>query len=85
MTDQRSKSPLSMNLMPGIYFYCRCGKSAEFPLCDDSHRGTNDSPKKFRVDEPKSVYICRCGSTQSSPYCDGSHRGQSGRKDANAG
>jgi CDGSH-type Zn-finger protein len=64
----------SVNLDAGVYYYCRCGLSADGIFCDGSHKGTSFTPKKFIVDEPASVYICMCKHTKNSPFCDGAHK-----------
>jgi glutamate synthase domain-containing protein 2 len=56
------------------YFYCQCGKSANQPFCDGSHRGTSFKPKKFTADETGSAFLCMCKQSKNSPYCDGSHK-----------
>ena len=71
VVDTKGKS---VNLQPGTYYYCRCGKSADGLWCDDSHAGTSFLPKKLKIDEPKSVYLCMCKATKNSPFCDGAHR-----------
>ena len=30
-----------------VYFWCACGKSANHPLCEGSHKNTKKSPIKF--------------------------------------
>jgi CDGSH-type Zn-finger protein len=54
------------------YFYCACGKSADQPFCDGSHKDTDITPIGF-VAEQESRAICMCKHTQNAPYCDGSH------------
>lgn len=66
--------PKSVTLMPGVYYFCRCGKSKDGKFCDGAHKGTDFVPKKFTVDEPTSVYLCMCKNTENAPYCDGAHR-----------
>jgi CDGSH-type Zn-finger protein len=70
----RPNRPISVNLEPGTYRFCRCGLSAEFPFCDGAHEGTDEVPKKFSLEFPQPVMLCGCGATVSAPYCDGSHR-----------
>jgi CDGSH-type Zn-finger protein len=31
------KSPYVLEMQPGSYYYCTCGKSANQPFCDGSH------------------------------------------------
>jgi len=68
------KKSLTVRLDPGVYFYCRCGKTENQPFCDGHHKGTSFEPKKFTITEPASVSICLCRHTENSPFCDGSHR-----------
>jgi CDGSH-type Zn-finger protein len=68
------KAGISIKLMPGIYYYCRCGLSKNQPFCDGNHKETTFQPKKFILDEPKELYACLCKHTQNAPYCDGSHK-----------
>lgn len=70
IVEKKSKT---VQLMPGVYYYCRCGLSKDQPFCDGAHEGSEFLPKKFRIDEPKNVYACMCKHTKSAPYCDGSH------------
>ena len=41
-----SKTPAVLKLEPGEYWWCSCGRSAEQPFCDGSHKGTRFSPEK---------------------------------------
>ncbi len=69
-----TNSPLAVELEAGSHFACTCGKSAKFPFCDGSHKGSGLAPKKFEIDEKKTVYLCRCGKSGNSPFCDGTHK-----------
>jgi CDGSH-type Zn-finger protein len=40
MTDPviAAKAPALVELEPGTYYWCACGRSANQPFCDGSHR-----------------------------------------------
>jgi CDGSH-type Zn-finger protein len=69
-----AKNPVALNLEPGVYFWCACGKSNNQPFCDGSHRETEIFPVQFKIDVKKEVYLCQCKQSKNKPFCDGTHR-----------
>lgn len=67
------KSPYVLEMEPGTYFWCACGKSKKQPFCDGSHKGTEFSPVKVEVTEAKKMPWCGCKHSNKKPLCDGSH------------
>jgi len=65
--------PKMIELEPGTYYWCGCGKSANEPFCDGSHEGTGLMPVEFVVTEKKKFGLCTCRRTKKAPYCDGTH------------
>ncbi len=55
------------------YMWCTCGKSAQQPFCDGSHKGTDFTPLAFTVQEDRDALLCACKHTKMGPFCDGSH------------
>ncbi|MBN1608744.1 MAG: CDGSH iron-sulfur domain-containing protein [Polyangiaceae bacterium] len=69
-----NKFPAVVELEPGTYHWCRCGRSKNQPYCDGSHRDTGLTPIEFKVDEKKKVALCQCKQTGNAPFCDGTHK-----------
>ena len=68
------KSPFVMELEPGKYAWCACGKSANQPFCDGAHAGSGMAPIVFELDEKKTVALCGCKHNASGePFCNGAH------------
>ena len=67
------KAPYGLELEPKTYWWCSCGRSANQPFCDGSHKGTDFTPLKVEVSEKKKVWLCGCKKTDDQPFCDGTH------------
>lgn len=72
--DCADKKPAVLELEPGSYWWCQCGKSASQPWCDGSHRGTMFAPIEVTIAEKKRYAMCLCKRTGNPPYCDGTHK-----------
>ena len=68
------KGPYTVELEKDkTYHWCSCGRSANQPFCDGSHKDTEFEPVAFTADHSGPVYLCGCKHTSNPPYCDGTH------------
>ena len=65
--------PYIVEMEPGTYSWCSCGKSTEQPFCDGSHAGTDFEPVEFEVKEKRRVVWCGCKHSKKGAICDGFH------------
>jgi CDGSH-type Zn-finger protein len=69
------KAPYAVNVEAGRkYFWCACGRSANQPYCDGSHKVTSLSPIAFTATKGEQVWLCGCKATAGQPFCDGTHK-----------
>lgn len=68
------KAPYGVDLAPGDYFWCACGRSKKQPFCDGSHKDTGITPLKFTVAAAEKKFLCGCKATKNPPFCDGTHK-----------
>ena len=68
------KAPYAVEVTQGEkYFWCACGRSANQPFCDGSHKDTGLTPLPWSAEQDKTLYFCGCKRTSGAPLCDGSH------------
>ncbi len=65
----RPKQPWVVELGPGNYYWCACGRSRRQPYCDGSHRGAC-APLKLEQTEAGQLRLCGCKQSATKPYCD---------------
>ncbi|MFO1321166.1 MAG: CDGSH iron-sulfur domain-containing protein [Burkholderiales bacterium] len=68
------KAPYPLELVPGDYWWCACGLSANQPFCDGSHKGGDFVPVKFTVVAAEKKWLCGCKQSATRPFCDGTHK-----------
>jgi CDGSH iron-sulfur domain-containing protein 3 len=69
------KGPYVMDMQPGKYSWCSCGRTQTEPFCDGSHERLNTgmAPVEVEIKYPKTIAWCGCRRTAKPPYCDGTH------------
>eukprot|EP00730_Choanoeca_flexa_P007672 TRINITY_DN12373_c3_g2_i2.p1 TRINITY_DN12373_c3_g2~~TRINITY_DN12373_c3_g2_i2.p1 ORF type:complete len:118 (+),score=26.76 TRINITY_DN12373_c3_g2_i2:472-825(+) len=66
--------PIPVEVEAGkTYYWCACGRSANQPFCDGSHKGTEFKPMAWKAEKTETKYFCACKATGNAPFCDGSH------------
>lgn len=65
--------PAVLELEAGTYYWCSCGQSKNQPFCDGAHKGTEFTPRQFKLEEKQRVALCQFKNTANSPFCDGAH------------
>jgi CDGSH-type Zn-finger protein len=68
------KAPYAVQETARKVAWCQCGRSANQPYCDGSHRDTDIRPIVVELAEDRLVKWCGCKHSKNKPYCDGSHR-----------
>ncbi len=69
------RSPYGVDLVEGqTYAWCACGRSANQPFCDGSHKGSPFVPIVYKAEKSGTVFLCGCKRTKTRPLCDGSHK-----------
>ena len=67
--------PKVVQLTVGRHAICTCGKSANAPHCDGTHKGSAFAPKLIDVGAAgQTCAWCTCRATKNAPFCDGSHK-----------
>lgn len=68
-------SPYGVDVEEGkTYAWCACGRSANQPFCDGSHKGGPFTPVIYKANTSGTLFFCGCKRTRNKPLCDGSHK-----------
>ena len=69
------KGPYAQAVEAGkTYYWCACGRSANQPFCDGSHKAVGMAPMGFTAEKTGTAYLCGCKTSKNAPFCDGSHK-----------
>lgn len=55
------------------YAWCACGRSANQPFCDGTHKKFGLAPVVFIAEKTDEAWLCGCKHTGNKPFCDGTH------------
>lgn len=73
--ERAGDAPIRVDVEAGkSYFWCTCGRSANQPFCDGTHKGSEFAPVKWQAEEDGAKFFCTCKQTDGQPFCDGSHK-----------
>ncbi len=68
------KGPFAVEVEAGkTYAWCACGRSANQPYCDGSHKETGFNPVIHRPEKSGTIHFCGCKHTANPPFCDSTH------------
>jgi CDGSH-type Zn-finger protein len=68
------KGPYAVEVTAGRkYMWCACGRSANQPFCDGSHKGSGLTPMRYEAEKDGKVFFCGCKHSKGAPLCDGTH------------
>jgi CDGSH-type Zn-finger protein len=69
------KGPYSHEVAAGkTYYWCACGRSANQPFCDGSHKAVGMAPVAHKAEKDGTAWFCGCKQSKNAPLCDGTHR-----------
>jgi CDGSH-type Zn-finger protein len=69
-----NNKPFAVQVEAGkTYYWCSCGKTANQPLCDGAHKGSDKAPTPFKAEVSETRYFCGCKKSNNPPFCDGTH------------
>ena len=70
-----ARAPIGVDVVAGkTYWWCACGKSANQPFRDGSHKGSEFTPVKFDAQSTTKAWFCACKHSNKAPLCDGTHK-----------
>jgi CDGSH iron-sulfur domain-containing protein 3 len=69
------KAPYSHEIAAGkTYYWCACGRSANQPFCDGSHKAVGMAALAYKAEKDATAWFCGCKQSKNAPLCDGTHR-----------
>lgn len=68
------RKSIKLDMEPGTYYWCACGRSEKQPFCDGSHAGTGFRPVAVEITEAQRISWCACKHSKLGHLCDHTHR-----------